>query len=666
MHIRRYFFCLLFALGMISIGSLPMRGQEGGGGAQERAPLPHPFPPGGATWPPQVVWPPQRLNGQTPQSQSGPPDMIVYNGKIQTMDNDDFTNSLGTVGQAMSIKNGKILAIGSNSQIRGQAGPNTKQIDLGGRTVMPGMIVVHDHPWDWGDSNPYSLKRVLGNDEKVVSRYVRGIPEEQAKQFPGVLKEAISKAKPGEWVHIVFSNGERYEYPSNPKFGEGALRRVSRAELNQLSPNNPVLLQDVMTGTLVNDRGLEIVKKIYPFPDLTGGRGTRANEDGLEQAHRWIWHEGVMREFYKELREIQRLELSWMAGYGVTAFSGSAFTPSHIKVYSDLDRTGEMSVRNQWGWNWRESALFNDDYVVNFAAWMDNMGSDYFWFGGGRGGENTGRSCSALPMKPDVPANRARSYNVCAWTPGTQNHRLLWNFVRNGGRFGTTHTLGDRDVDYLLEILEKASAEGGITLDEIRAKRHTFDHLEFNPRPDQIPLIKKLGMAPGGSTMHFWEGVPGRVAAYGIESAQQAMPKMALVNAGIKSGFEIDRAFPTTELTPIWALWETIMHRKAWDGNVYAANQGLSRELAMKVATSWGSWYLRREDWLGSLKPGKFADFIVLDRDWATIPDADIPKLRVFMTVVGGRVKHLVPSLAKQWGMQPTGAQVEDGPAGKW
>ncbi|MBI4461008.1 MAG: amidohydrolase family protein, partial [Acidobacteria bacterium] len=606
MQIRRYVCFLLVSLGMIWIGTGEMRGQ---------APLPHPHPPGGAAWPPQVVWPSQRTG--VPQNQSGPPDMIVFNAKIQTMDNDDFTNNLGTVAQAMSVKNGRIVAVGTNAQIRGQAGPNTRQMDLGGRTVMPGLIVVHDHPYDWGDSNPYSLKRVLGAGDKVVHRYVRGTPEEQAKAFPGILQEAISKARPGQWIQIVFSHGERYEYPSDPNFEPGILSRISRDELIRMSPNNPVLLQNVMTGTMTNELALTEARKIYPFPNLTGGRGTRANTEGLEQAHRWFFHEIVMRDFYKEQRELQRLELSWMAGYGVTAFSGSAFTPSHIKVYSDLDRSGEMAVRNQWGWNWRESALFDDDYVVNFAAWMDGMGSDYFWFGGGRGGENTGRSCSALPIRPGLEPARVRSLNVCAWTPGSPNHKLLWNFVRNGGRFGTTHSIGDRDVDYLLEILEKASAEGGITLEEIRAKRHTFDHLAFNPRPDQIPTIKKLGMAPGGSTMHFWEGAPERVEAYGPESVQQMMPKMSLVRAEIKGGFEIDRAFPTTELTPIWALWETIMHRRAWDGKAYAANQGLSRELAMKTATSWGSWYLRREDWLGSLKAGKFADFIVLDRDWA-------------------------------------------------
>src|SRR3989338_1076970 len=98
---RKYVYALLVSLGMFWIGTGEMRGQA----------LPHPHSPGGATWPPQVVWPPQRIG--EPQSQSGPPDMIVFNGKILTMDNDDFTNNIGSVAQAMSVKNGKIVAVGT-------------------------------------------------------------------------------------------------------------------------------------------------------------------------------------------------------------------------------------------------------------------------------------------------------------------------------------------------------------------------------------------------------------------------------------------------------------------------------------------------------------------------------------------------------------------------
>ena len=109
-----------------------------------------------------------------------------------------------------------------------------------------------------------------------------------------------------------------------------------------------------------------------------------------------------------------------------------------------------------------------------------------------------------------------------------------------------------------------------------------------------------------------------------------------------------------------------MIDRKAYDGRVYGQNQKIGRELALKTATTWGAYYILKENELGSLEPGKWADFIVLDRDYLTIPENDIENIRVLMTVVGGKAVHLVPSMAEDIGMQPTGAQALLGPAAQW
>ena len=116
-------------------------------------------------------------------------------------------------------------------------------------------------------------------------------------------------------------------------------------------------------------------------------------------------------------------------------------------------------------------------------------------------------------------------------------------------------------------------------------------------------------------------------------------------------------------MTPI--SW--MITRRAWDGKVYSPDQRVDRETALKIATIWGAYYLIRENVLGSIEPGKWADFAVLDRDYLTVPEDDIAKLRVLMTVSGGKVIHLVPSLAKELGMSPAGAQVTlGGAAAQW
>ena len=134
----------------------------------------------------------------------------------------------------------------------------------------------------------------------------------------------------------------------------------------------------------------------------------------------------------------------------------------------------------------------------------------------------------------------------------------------------------------------------------------------------------------------------------------------------IPTSRQLATAFRSTELTIFHGLYWMIS-RKSWDGKVYAADQRVDRQQALKIATYQGAYYLLRENVLGSLEPGKWADFSVLDRDYLTIPEDDIQNIKVLMTATGGKIFHLVPSLAREMGVQPTGAQITlGGPAAQW
>ncbi len=123
-------------------------------------------------------------------------DMIFHNGKIVTVDDHGFNSQLGAIAQAMHVQDGKIAQLGANAEILALAGPDTKVVDLKGRMVLPGFILTHEHPWDWNAVEPAVVKRVL-TDDVVVTRFLEGSPEENLKAFPGVLAEAVEKAKPG-------------------------------------------------------------------------------------------------------------------------------------------------------------------------------------------------------------------------------------------------------------------------------------------------------------------------------------------------------------------------------------------------------------------------------------------------------------------------------------
>ena len=107
---------------------------------------------------------------------------------------------------------------------------------------------------------------------------------------------------------------------------------------------------------------------------------------------------------------------------------------------------------------------------------------------------------------------------------------------------------------------------------------------------------------------------------------------------------EIDR--PLSEYTDptYFHVMYTGITRKDQDGNVIAPQQAVSREEMLKSATIFAAYGVKRENVLGSLEPGKWADLIVLDRDYLTVPVDDILKIRVLMTMVGGKTVHWVPS----------------------
>jgi predicted amidohydrolase YtcJ len=129
---------------------------------------------------------------------------------------------------------------------------------------------------------------------------------------------------------------------------------------------------------------------------------------------------------------------------------------------------------------------------------------------------------------------------------------------------------------------------------------------------------------------------------------------------------EIDRPIGYTDVTYFQVL-HTGITRKDQDGKLFAVRNAISREEMLKSAIVAAAYGVKKEKVLGSLEPGKYADLVVLDRDYLTVPVDDIPNLRVLFTMVGGKTIHLVPSLAREWGLQPAGAQVElGGPSANW
>ena len=599
------------------------------------------------------------------------PDTILYNGKIVTVDNHEVNAELGTVAQAIAIRDGRIVALGSNADIRKLAGSGTHSLDLKGRTVTPGFGATHDHPQDWIPLNEAVVKAVV-RDDMHIERFINVPPAQVPGQFARVLDEAANKARPGQWIRISVLFGDEYRWVEEitAMFG----RQINKQMLDLAAPDNPVEVRAGFTGTVLNQKAIEAVRAFYgdqwdkflypPLGDL-GGADTGFAQSGVcATCYRYVEQDVIYPPAV--LQEMFRLGVSWTTALGVTLNASSLYTAGAIRAYSNLDRQGQLPIRFAYGWFWPfRNDIFADPYIVQGIVSQENTGTDHLWYTGMT--SMMGGSCSKLPgTSPEVKRREPK----CRFDPSAPSDAstALYNYIKAGGRLFGDHQLGDGEVDLVLDVIEKASRDGGLTPEEVRARRHITEHMEMYPRPDQIPRFKELGMMTSGWNLSLWEGGGKRILRdYGERGAMQMIPRKSLYDAGIMNSVEIDRAISEyTKLTYFHVLYSGIT-RKDQDGNVIAPQQAVSREAMLKSATLWAAYGVKREKTLGSLEPGKWADLVVLSRDYFTVPVDEIPEIKVLLTMIGGKMVHLAPSLAREWGIQPVGTQVElGGPAAQW
>ena len=604
----------------------------------------------------------------------GYPQTIVYNAKIVTVSDGGFTSNLGAIGQAMAVRDEKVLAVGSNNEIQALAGPETRLVDLKGRTVVPGFIMVHNHPMDWGPVVPQIVNKAA-SPEVLTNRAIFGQPVEQFAKFPQVLQEAVRTAKPGSWIQILFVWG--IDTPSDDPNIWWAGRHVTKEQLDRLAPNNPIIVRSreaiLRQGreVMLNEKAFQLLEKadIPDRPELKRAF-ERARETGVVAGlvYRTILPEVIFKNHLDLWSEILRLDLSWWAAKGQTAWASFLYHYPHIiKAYRILDRRGQLDNRIGWGWGAiprvAQERDFQDPFLLADLATREGTGTDYMWYiGTGPGGGGDG-GCVSIQARDktaeEIEAVQLPPAGGCS-SGGFEPDSVAYRLVKEGGRYMGGHKWGDVSIDYILTMITQASKAGGLTPEEIRARRHVADHMFGWPRPDQIPILKELGMIAGGSDMYVYDKSRVWMENYGESSLDWIVPRGGLTQAGVMHGTEVDKPIELTD-TNIFLQLQWVINRKAEDGKVYAPAERISREIALKVASIWGAHYLLKEKVLGSLEPGKFADYLVLDKDYLTIPEEQIGEIRILMTVLGDRVVHLVPSLAKELGMKPAGAAVELG-----
>lgn len=523
------------------------------------------------------------------------PDTVLVNGKIVTVD-DRFT-----IAQALAIKGERILKVGTTAEVEALRGPQTRVIDLAGRTVIPGLIDNHAH---WVRAAEHDELRFDG----VTSR----------QQALKMLADRVHSVPAGEWI-VVLGGWSEEQFTDES-------RGFSLEELDRIAPNNPVVLQAVYNHSYLNSVALIAAKIDAGTPDPQGGRIEKdagGKPTGLVRGAGGVAFVAARVPLQNQeawLANTRKL-VSYLNSMGVTAWldaGGRGMGAKHYEPYRYLADRGELTIRLFWTTIRQPATPAQVDAVLGEIRDLKPFqGNDYF--------DNVGWGESVFAP---VTTQLLRVETNTRAEDLAQMRRLLLALAERG-IYVNSHVEMSTAIDAFLNEYESINKER-----PIKGLHWSFSHLD-QVSEGQLERMKKLGMTAQihsrpliqGALMHKVHG----------DKAWDMPPFRRIQDSGIHWGLGSDATAVTTS-NPFYTLSFAVTGRMI--GGRAVNRQTITREEALIAHTRSNAIFLFQEGNLGSLAPGKYADLLVLDRDYLTVPDTEIKDIRPLVTMVGGQVVH--------------------------
>lgn len=537
-------------------------------------------------------------------------DLILAHGTVLTVDPHDRQ------AEAVAIKDGRILAVGSDNDVMTWRGPQTEILDCTGRTVAPGLNDSHTHMASQGEFylNPKSLN--------CASELNPGIRDLQNR-----LAERVAETPTGEWI------GGRNLDPNT--LAEG--RWPTRWELDEVSPNHPVVL--FLRGFhahVANSRALELANVDHNTADPEGGVIDRDPETGEPT--------GVMRDvpFVKavlpptDLASMKRAlaEVSQLyAELGITssADAGAPNTPDAYRAFQECVQEGTLQIRTYL--MIREAFLRKHDIGLRTGHGDDRlrMGAMKIFVDG---------SIQAFTCAFHEPYIGKNSRGLEGLNYSAEQ---LTDLVTEAHRLGfqvAMHAQGDHGIELAVDAVEKAMEKHPRS-----NPRHRIEHV-LCPTKTDLRRMKDLGIVPSFYVFHPWFWGDQHMDKFiGPERAAAMVPVRTALDLGIPACAHSDAPVctpndPVWPSNPLWGM-ACATTRRTRGGRDIGTDERITPAEALRIYTINGAYASFEEDIKGSLEPGKLADIVVLGTDPREVEDPwEIRNIRVERTLLGGKTTY--------------------------
>ena len=524
-----------------------------------------------------------------------PADLVLLGGSVVTL-------SEAGVAEGIAIRGDRIVAVGSSSEVRAYVGPETRVVELDGRSVIPGLADNHFHGIGGGPGVDLSRTRSIADVIEAVAARAAEIPA-------------------GEVIR------------TNSDWHEGQLAEQTlpyRDDLDRATSDHAVVVVRGGHEYILNSAALARWSIDESTPAVSGGRigryeDGRLNGELVDRAKNFVVLPPVPERSEADMLAALVESHRTLNSRGLTSIRYPGSSPFQYSALQQLKETERLNIRVEFLLRAPRSPQSLAQIMNEWPA--PGAGDAWLKIGGVKLGVDGGFEGGLMREPYEEPWGEGGAFSGLQTVPREPFVETVRALHASGWRVAT-HAVGDAAIDLVLDAYEVANADA-----PLQGLRWVIEH-GFIPRDDQFPRMRALGLSVSAQD-HLYLAAPSLAEYWGEDRAAWTTPLRAYLDADIPVSLGTDS--PVVPYDPWWVLHH-FTTRETISAGVFGADQRVTRLEALRAATEGYAYLTFSEDERGSLEVGKLADLAVTAMDYLTCADPCLESMQVDLTVVGGRI----------------------------